>query len=84
MAKKKRTKYVSKGERRSVKKELTKAVRRDRSSLEREIAKLDALAKGKVAYVLNDVSVLKDNEGNVVRKIYNREKKQGQVRRFKA
>lgn len=43
--------FVSKGERRNVAKSTLKAMRRDRSPMEREMAKLDAHARGKRAYI---------------------------------
>jgi len=47
MAVSKRTKYTSKGERNSVSKELTKAVKNDRSYVDKTLAQLKHWARGK-------------------------------------
>lgn len=49
--KSKGTTYVSKGERRSVARSISKAVRRDQTYLERALNALDAHSKGRRAYI---------------------------------
>lgn len=51
MAKKSRAQYTSKGQRVSVRKDVLKANRRDRSYVDRKLAQFKAHAKGKPTYL---------------------------------